>query len=212
MPRARNKRKPVTKKTFRIFCEGAKTEPYYLKGYLRCFREDNRASVKIVDTSKNTPVQLVEEAIRFKDSPQSVKGDVFWVVYDREAEGKYSRDLHLKAWNLAKANNIEVALTNICFEYWILLHFIDSSAAYSSFDDLRLNSRLRSEVNRVCGKSYDKASDTLFEFIKGDIHSAKLRAKKNNSAVLKAAGARELPFDVNPYTDIPKLLKAIDNF
>ena len=168
--------------------------------------------MKIVDTSKNTPVQLVEEAIRFKDSPQSVKGDVFWVVYDREAEGKYSRDLHLKAWNLAKANNIEIALTNICFEYWILLHFIDSSAAYSSFDDLKLNSRLRSEVKRVCGKSYDKASDTLFEFIKGDIDNAKLRARKNNSAVLKAAGARKLPFDVNPYSDIPKLLKAIDDF
>jgi len=63
-----------------------------------------------MDCRKNTPVQLVEAAIEFKDSPRSIDGDQFWVVYDRESIAKYSRDLHLKAWQKADSNDINIAL------------------------------------------------------------------------------------------------------
>ncbi|MGK2315867.1 hypothetical protein, partial [Klebsiella pneumoniae] len=37
---------------------------------------------KIPKTRKNTPEQLVDEAIKKKNSSSSAEGDVFWVVYD----------------------------------------------------------------------------------------------------------------------------------
>ena len=212
MPRDKKQKKPLVKKTLRIFCEGAKTEPYYIKNYLRHFREDNRASVKIMDCNKNTPVQLVDASIKFKNSNRSIVGDEFWVVYDRESVAKYSRKLHQKAWQKAQHNEINVALNNVCFEFWVLLHFVNSSASYGSFDDLKANSRLEIEVKKICGKRYDKASELLFEHIKDRISAAKSRAAKINSDGLKASGKFNLPFDINPYTDMPNLLSAIDRF
>lgn len=200
------------KKTFRIFCEGEKTEPYYINGYLRENREDNRASVKVMDCRKNTPVQLVEAAIKFKDSGRSIDGDEFWVVYDREAIAKYSRDLHLKAWKNAASNDINIALSNVCFEYWLLLHFVDSGASYTSCDDLLSNSALTNEVKKVCGKPYSKASDILFEHIKGNTATATTRAEKINLRGQKAAGKANMPFDINPYTGVPSLIAAIHKF
>lgn len=212
MPRPKKKQKVQLERTFRIFCEGAKTEPYYIKGYLRNFREDNKASIEVMDCNKNTPVQLVEAAIKFKASNRSIKGDEFWVVYDREAVTKYPRALHLKAWDKAKAKSINVALSNVCFEHWLLLHFVDSAGAYSSFADLKEKSALEDEVQKVCPGPYDKASTELFEHIKSNIEVAKLRADSINRRGFLAAGHQNLPFDINPYSGIPDLLRAIDDF
>lgn len=213
MPKAKKQQKPLLRRTFRIFCEGEKTEPYYINGYLRHFREDNRAFVEVMDCKKNTPVQLVDAAIKFKNSNRSVDGDVFWVVYDREAVAKYDRALHQKAWGRAKKNNIKIALSNVCFEYWLLLHFVDSAAAFASFDDLKKNSPLFAEVTNLCGKKYDKASAILFDHIKDKIVDARGRAKIINKQGMNAAGEGQcMPFDINPYTNMPNLLIAIDNF
>ncbi len=212
MPRPKKQKKPPLKRMFRIFCEGAKTEPYYIKGYLRHFREDNKASVEVMDCTKNTPVQLVEAAIKFRDSRRSIEGDVFWVVYDREATTKYSRELHLKAWDKARANDINIALTNVCFEHWLLLHFVDSARSYTSFADLKANSDLVDQVKNVCRVSYDKASATLFDYIKDNIEVAKERAIRINKQALQAAGQQRKPFDINPYTGMPCLLRAIDDW
>jgi hypothetical protein len=213
MPKKKNRNAPKVAQTLRIFCEGEMTEPHYIKGYLRHFRDDTRTSVvEVMNSSKNTPVQLVEAAIKFKDSKRSIEGDQFWVVYDREAIAKYTRELHSQACDMANANGVNVALSNVCFEFWILLHFVDSSASYSSFDDLKKNSALFAEVQKLCGKKYDKASAMLFEEIKGFVGLARTRAVRINGQGLENAGAQREPYDINPFTDMPRLLDAIDKF
>jgi hypothetical protein len=212
MPRTRRKKEPELEKRLRIFCEGEKTEPYYLKDYLRNFKDDRKASVEIMNCNKNTPVQLVEAAIKFKNSPRSIIGDVFWVVYDRESVAKYSREFHMQAWSTASQNNIEVALSNVCFEFWLLLHFVNSATPYSSCSDLLKNSALSDRVEQACGQKYDKTSAVLFEQIKDHISSARTRAEAINTQGLMAAGSQAMPFDINPYTDVHKLLDEIDGF
>ena len=67
-PRKPSTLKPL--KTLRIFCEGEKTEPNYLNGYISSLADKARKSVVAVQkTRKNTPVQLVEEAIKSKNLP-----------------------------------------------------------------------------------------------------------------------------------------------
>ncbi|GLQ06832.1 RloB family protein [Sneathiella chinensis] len=212
MPRDRRRNAPQIKKKLRVFCEGEKTEPLYINGYIRHFRIDNKTSVEVMNCRKNTPVELVQAAISFKNSDKSIDGDEFWVVYDRESSNRYSRDLHMQAWDNACRNNVNIALNNVCFEFWILLHFIDSSAAYHSFDDLKKNSTLFSKVEQHCGEKYDKASAILFEKIKDMIPLAQSRALKINRSGLDTAGAKCKPFDINPYTNMPTLLEAIKNF
>lgn len=213
MPKKKLNRKKTVQRTLRIFCEGEKTEPNYLREYIRYNRDNHLASVVSVEKcSKNTPVQLVDVAIAAKNSGKSVKGDEFWVVYDREAVAKYDRALHAKAWQTAKNNDIKIALSNVCFEFWILLHLVDSSAAYSSFDDLKNRSPLLRELSTNYAIDYEKSSATLYEALKDQVPVAMERADRINQHGLGAAGHQDKPFDVNPYTDVPELLRAIVKF
>jgi hypothetical protein len=197
-----------------IYCEGEKTEPNYLNGYLAEIKDGSlRSVITIEPTRKNTPVQLVEVAIEHMRSPATPKGDEFWVVYDREAVAKYPDDLHDRAFVMARNNNINIALSNICFEQWILMHFSDSSAAYPCYNDLIRDSQLKAIFRRETGKDYEKAYTSIYTLLAGRVGDACKRAEKLNSAAIASARpGRNRPHHLSPYTDVPKLLKAIDDF
>jgi len=214
MPKPRKSSTKLVPRKLHIYCEGIKTEPHYLRGYIGSIKDGALRTVVLVeDTNKNTPIQLVNEAIVKKESPLTPDGDEFWVVYDRESPGKYPDALHDKAYNSAKKNNINIALSNICFEQWILLHFTPSGASYSCQDDLVNNSSLKREILNATGKAYDKASPEIFKIVASKVKTAKSHAEKINKNALSAAQpGRNRPHHLNPYTDMPKLLDAIDKF
>lgn len=210
-------RKPSTLKplkTMRIFCEGAKTEPAYIKAYLASFSRDGRRSViEVEKTDKNTAVQLVEEAAKVKTSGNSLPDDEVWVVYDRESVAKYSETMHAKAVKAADKSGVNVAITNVCFEYWILLHLIDTSAPYGSYSDLMKSSNFKAEFRKLTGTDYDKAAKTVFSVTKSKLTVARSRAAKLNAAGVAAAPAgANKPFQINPYVGVVELLDAIDQF
>ena len=197
------KRKPSQLKplrTLRIFCEGERTEPNYLKGYIATLDNYERKSVvEIQKTRKNTAVQLVEEAIDIKKSPGSLPEDEFWVVYDRESVGKYSDQLHAKARAKAEKAGINIALCNVCFEYWILIHFIDTDAPFGSYDDLIRTSPLRAQMKAQYGCDYEKSIRSIFDLLKLHLPEARARAKRLNAKGLESAEpGREQPHHINP--------------
>jgi hypothetical protein len=215
MPKKRGEKNKKLKPVLHIFCEGEKTEPIYLNGYLSKFHSSNRRLqiVKVEKTKKNTPVQLVEEAIKLKEDSVTPDHDVFWVVYDREAKSKYSDALHQEALDEAKTANIHISLTNVCFEVWLLLHLVDSTASYSSCKNLLTESPLKAKLKELGIKKYDKADQKIFDVISPNINTAKKRANKMNSATLKSSYySANQPHLLNPYTGIPELLNAIDKF
>lgn len=211
-PRTKGTRKP--KRKLYIYCEGEKTEPNYIEGYIRKINDRAlRDVVKVQPTKKNTPAQLVNEAIEHKKTGSALADDVFWVVYDRESVAKYSDGLHDKAFKKAKDNGVNIALSNVCFELWLLLHFKDSSAPYTCFDDLARRSTFRQDFKKACGKSYDKNNVDVFSVLSDFVGDARVRAERINlQALSEADGARNKPHHLNPYTDMPKLLDAIDGF
>lgn len=203
MPKTRKAGQQRLNPNLHIFCEGEKTEPNYLKGYIEGkFPGTKLAPVRA--TSKNTPLQLVEEAIRAKnDNPQ---GDLFWVVFDREAENKYTDALHNEARNKAKAAGVKIAFSNVCFEVWILLHFQANVAVYTSYADLLKRSSLRTHI-----EGYDKGRKRTFSV--EEISAARKNAKALNKRTKDGADPRwRQPYQWNPYTDVHKLLDAIDVF
>lgn len=214
MPKKRNPSQLKPLKTLRIFCEGERTEPNYLKGYIAALDNHARKSVIAVEkTRKNTAVQLVEEAINMKNSSDSLPEDEFWVVYDRESVAKYSDDLHAEARNIAKKVGIKIALCNVCFEYWLLIHLVDTDAPYGSYDNLIKTSALRGQMKAQCGCDYDKAKRSIFDLLKNRLPDARERAKRLNAKGLQTAGAgRDQPHHINPYVGIVDLLDAIDAF
>ena len=188
-----------------IFCEGSASEPNYLKRYKTLFCKE-KASIAIEPTDKTTPVQLVEEAIRLKESPLVGKGDEFWVVYDRESPQKYDEKFHAAARIKAKMHGINIALSNVCFEVWLLLHFQPTCAACDSCDELT-----RRKDFKLHFPDYEKGSPCLFT--SDQINEARKNAKKLNERTRSGANRSwNVPSKWNPYTDVYKLLDAIDEF
>lgn len=216
MPKSRKDRTEKNlKPVLRIYCEGAKTEPNYIQGYLDKFFSANRRLriVRIEDTKKNTPKQLVDEAVSAKQrAKKDGLTDSYWVVYDRESEHKYSEQLHHDAYNKAQKNDVCVSLSNVCFEVWLLLHFVSTTASYSCYDDLRNNSTLRQECLNRGMTDYDKGEKAIFTiFSDVEIQQARSRAQTMNEQVLRGADpSHTFPYQLNPYTDVYKLLDKID--
>ncbi len=215
MPKKNNRDRKILKPRLRIYCEGEKTEPNYLEGYINKKFPGNRLLkvVTIEPTKKNTPKQLVGEAISAKQDKTSPAGDIFWVVYDRESEQKYDKTLHAQAYDQANKNGIKIALFNVCFEVWILLHFQDTVAPYNSYDDLRKRSILQDQCKAKDMSNYDKGDKNIFNIIKANIGKARERAERMNQRTIESADRDwTKPYQWNPYTNIHELLDVIDEF
>ena len=211
MPKKKAQKSIPVLPVFRIFCEGEKTEPLYIKGYVNHFHSEKRNVVVVENTTINTPVQLVELAVAEKKCGH--EDDIAWVVFDRESEAKYPHTLHAEARQNADAHGIEIAFTNVCFEYWLLLHFIYTSACYSSCDDLLKNSPLKDELKRVGIDSYDKGCATLFDKLKDKVPTALANAKRLRTQALQDADpAKTAPYYLNPYVDTDEMFLDIRNF
>ncbi|MCU6167949.1 RloB family protein, partial [Enterobacter roggenkampii] len=90
---------------------------------------------------------------------------------------------------MAESNNIKIALSNVCFELWILQHFAFKNTPYSCFDDLKKNSSLKDDLLSVGIKAYDKADVALYKKIRLGISNARKRAEALNKQSFNAAPA-----------------------
>ncbi len=207
MPKKRNRHQRPPRTILHIFCEG-ESEKNYIKGYKSSHCPGKR-TVIVESTDKNTPIQLVDEAVKMKnDGERSMKGDSFWVVYDRESEQKYPDKLHAQARNNAEREDIKIAISNVCFEVWILLHFQENVGPYTCHDDLSKKSDFRKHL-----PSYDKADKKVFDLLKDKVDTARDNAPRSNNRTKDSANPEwTLPHQWNPYTNVYELLDEIDRF
>lgn len=111
------------KKTVVVFCEDEKTEPDYLKALKQVAEVREHVSIRIKG-GQGQPMPLVERAIRFRGEAADV--DEYWCVFDVEAPTPHPRVR--EAIQRATANGLHVAVSNPCFELWLLLHCGDRTA------------------------------------------------------------------------------------
>jgi len=111
--------KPV-RATFRIYTEGTATEPEYID-LLRKLPELARAlSVEIaIESMGAQPMVLVDMACADKRR-NNLDIDQYWCVFDVESPLPHPKLLEARA--KAKANGVELAISNPCFELWLVLH------------------------------------------------------------------------------------------
>lgn len=221
MARPRKKANRQVKSKIYIYCEGKTTEPHYIRAYIQ-FKHPNCARLKkaeipieIKDTNKNTAIQLVNEAVAFM-AQKDFDGDEVWVVYDRESPQKYADSLHQKAYNLADKKGVKVALSNVCFEYWLLLHLEETTPAMSDCDSLVSSAVFKNAFKEIGITRYDKKGSVSKDISKAlmtdeYINNARERAQKINSQSKKASGFNcNQPYKIQPFTNIYELLAAID--
>jgi RloB-like protein len=144
------------KKTLVVFCEGKKTEPQYLEALKRQPTVQDIAAVELrIETGHGgavplTLVSLATEA-RSRAVAEEAEIDEFWCVFDVEWPRNHPG---LKdALRRARENDIHLAVTNPCFELWLILHFFDHGAWLDN-DGAR---RLRRQLDGSPDKSLDAA-------------------------------------------------------
>jgi hypothetical protein len=111
-----------------VVCEGRATEPEYFKGFAKACRNP-RVTVRIAP-EHGVPRTIVEAARDRKDEAENraerenddnLAYDSVWGVFDIDDHPNVG-----EAKKMARDNNISLAISNPCFELWLLLHFRES--------------------------------------------------------------------------------------
>jgi hypothetical protein len=144
------------RKTLVVFCEGEKTEPQYLEALKKRPEIRDAAAVDLrIETGHGgaVPLTLVSLAIaaRSRAEAEEAEIDEFWCVFD--VEWPRNHPGLGDAVHQARENDIHLAITNPCFELWLILHFNDHGA-WLNTDDAR---RLRRSLDGTPGKSLETA-------------------------------------------------------
>lgn len=162
----RSRRAPLREERTQVLvvCGGKATEPDYFRGLKK---ERRNPAVKVVVEGKGVdPVSLVRFAAQKRDCLGS---DEVWCVIDVD-EFDVS-----EALVAAKKNDVHLAISNPCFEYWLLLHFELCTAPLTCFDDV--HGRLIRHLPR-----YDKSNLGFDDFAFG-VDDAIKRARSRCEAV-----------------------------
>lgn len=115
-----------------IVCEGEKTEPNYFKAIRREYRLTS-VTVEIEgEECPNGPIQIVEHAISIMNEK---KFDEVWCVMDTE-NPVYNPNFEIAISMADRSKGIMVAASNPAFEYWFLLHFVETSRPFTNCDEL----------------------------------------------------------------------------
>jgi RloB-like protein len=153
--------------------------------------------LRIEEHQGSEPLTLVRAAITARNRAFAEEGEVdeFWCVFDVEWPINHP-NLH-DALLLAREHGIEVAISNPCFEIWLVLHFQDH-AAWLDNDDAR---RLR----RGCDGKADKS-------LNGPVYMPRRGEAVRRARLLDERHARDgtrFP-DNNPSSGMHRLLASVE--
>ena len=180
-----------------MLTEGERTEP----GYLTLWARRNRGIVRLdlADTGM-TPDALVRRAKEHvRGSPRSRRAgrdfDEIWCVFDTDEHENLSQ-----AMEDARQTDIEVAVSNPCFELWLVLHVQEQTAHIHRHDVQQLSSELGlSDGKRIA----DTARTTLVEAF----DTARQRAR----ALDERHAGNGSPPRSNPSTDVWRLVDRLES-
>ena len=136
---ARARRRPYSprqrKKRFLLYCEGEVTERDYFRDFARFLRSP-LIEVKVASEWRKDPKRLVELAKEARGTADrdaklarddSLRYDEVWCVFDCDEHARLK-----PAIDQATTLELGLAVSNPCFDLWLLLHFQDQHAAITS--------------------------------------------------------------------------------
>jgi len=152
-----------------IITEGKKTEPTYFLG-LRAMLKLLNVKIEILPGAAMDKT-IVERAIQLKGNYDEV-----WAVFDRETP--VTNKNYFEAIELALHNNIKLAVSDPCFEYWLLLHFKSTDGSFANCDNVIRELRRTFpdyEKNTALPDEFLKKAKAIADLAK-DLHQRQLSA------------------------------------
>ncbi len=181
-----------------IVCEGKETEPLYFESAWKERQKQNQLDPVIVvrpGKAKTYPTAVVERAIEIKESGDWDEDlDQIWAVFDTEQAGTHP-DLR-RAIQVARENQVNLAVSNPAVEYWFLLHFENTNRPFQNADQL-------CAVLRKYIPEYNK-SKPVYLLIRDRMETALTRAK-----TFRDQSGQKWEDIPNPSTGLEQLLRKI---
>jgi hypothetical protein len=145
------------KKFFIIATEGECTEEIYFNAFKP--GRDSKIQLKVLPTKQghSNPKEVLARLHKYEREIGTGLSDELWVVIDRD--NWEANDLNTVAAEIAKHSKYNLALSNPCFELWLVLHFQDSSGQ----DSKGLEAILKKQLGRYDKSYYDV--DTLITVV-----------------------------------------------
>lgn len=191
------------KKRILIVCEDLKSSKLYFKAFKQDEEYKRNLSAVIVEvhpSKDNSPMGLVNYALKRKQEAivERNEYDEIWIVLDKDGHKNLKAAL-----TKAKRNSINYALSIICFEIWVLLHYRKKELIFNNCK------KLITELKKHY-PDYDKG-ECCFGELRDKINTAIINAewleKQNKSE--KDRGTHIC--DLSAYTNVHHLVKLLIN-
>ena len=187
-----------------IVCEDKKSSKLYFESFKKdekLRRDLSSVDIEVVHPKDHSPVGLVKEAKRKKLKAKRERNpyNEVWMVLDKD----YHANLD-KALNMAKSIGINVALSVICFEYWVLLHFEKTTKHFRKCDDVI------SYIKNNHFPEYEKNTNSylmLRDKIEIAIKNGEWLLKQNQNDIDRGTKIYQLA----AYSDVHLLVKKLNN-
>lgn len=150
-----------------IATEGSKTEPRYFREMAsQKYYPNSRVKVWILekeDDTASSPEHVLRELDRYKDEFYVEEDDELWLVIDLDnwGDGKIAQ-----VASLCQQKNYKLAVSNPCFELWLLLH-IRTLEEYTPQELEDFQNNQKTDSNRTPLES--ELLDILGEYNKSNI-------------------------------------------
>jgi len=113
--------------TVLIVCEGEKTEPNYFRGLLDAYRLSS-ANIAVVSPPATDPISITDYAEKRLGQYNRV-----FCVFDRDGHTNFDAAVQRIEDSAAGKKGKWLAITcTPCFEFWVLLHFRYTAAAFTA--------------------------------------------------------------------------------
>ncbi len=185
-------------KRFLVVCEDSKSAPNYFKALKKRFSLSASSIVVAHSESRTQPIQVVERAIEIANAAKNPKNSSMrfnevWCVID----GDYGSKI-VPARQKAKAEKIHLAISTMCFEYWVSLHFEENGKAACDCDGHI--KRLKKHV-----PDYEKGKCDFLPIV-AHVRDACQRAEKLRQPGIQRG---DLPENQNPCSEVYLLINAL---
>lgn len=182
-----------------ILTEG-ETEEIYLKSYKSDDENRRRLSgvgIEIYKPKDHSPLGLLAEAKkRIKEAKKDkMPYEKVWIVFDRDGHANIPATFHEKQ----AVNEIEIAFSVVCFEYWVLLHFEKTTRLFNDCDSI--GSYIRQKHFPEYEKSrnnYHNLKDKISLAIENAIWTTKQNQNDLNDGLK--------PYQLQAYTNVHELI------
>lgn len=200
------KRGRLTRKRKKIILIGAEGKNKTEKNYFQKFnRLHGEYVVRFAKGNDTDPLKIAKSvyatSLKDEEDLHFDEDDCAFCIVDTDVDRAKQKEID-EAIKYGKHKNIEVILSNPCFEVWFLQHFKYSTRSFSS------NDAVIEELRKYI-PTYEKSTD-VFELLLPHIDTAidnAINLKKYHNDV----GHREKSMERNPSSEVYRIIRKIVN-